>query len=242
MPPSACRNLPIFSPAAPVKAPATWPNSSLSSSVSGQSAAGDFDERPLGAAAAAVDGPGDHALAGAAFAGDQDGRPRVGHAGDHLEYFEHPRVAADDVVHAVTAIELRAQVVVLLLHAPLRQGPLDRHQQLVVDERLGDVVERTGVDRFDRAVGRAVAGHEDDLRAGPVAAALLQQVEAVAVAEPHVGQHELVGAAAQSLQRIGVSRRRVELEALAAKPVGHRLEHVAVVVNNEQVRLGHLQR
>ena len=29
-------NLPILSPAAPVNAPATWPNSSLSSSVSGR--------------------------------------------------------------------------------------------------------------------------------------------------------------------------------------------------------------
>ena len=46
-------------------------------------------------------------FARAALAGDQHGGPRIGHAADHLETFKHPRVAADDVVHSVAAIELR---------------------------------------------------------------------------------------------------------------------------------------
>ena len=77
-------------------------------------AARHFDERPLGAAAAAMNRPGDHALASTAFAGDEHGGPRIGDAADHLEHFQHPRVAADDVVHAVVAIELGAEVVVFL--------------------------------------------------------------------------------------------------------------------------------
>ena len=83
------------------------------------------------------------------------------------------------------------QLVVFSLDAALRQGPLDRHQQLVVDQRLGEVVERAGTNGFDRAVGRAVAGDQDDLHAGPIAAALLQQVEAVAVAQADVDQHQV---------------------------------------------------
>ena len=50
------------------------------------------------------------------------------------------------------------------MHAALRKRPLDRHQQLVVDQRLGEVVERAGANGFDRAVRRAVAGDQDDLR------------------------------------------------------------------------------
>ena len=200
-------------------------------------AAGDFDERTLGPAAAAVDRPGDHAFAGAAFAGDQHGGPRVGDAADHLEDFEHPRVAADDVVHAVSAIELGAEVVVFLANAALRNGPLDRHQQFVVDQRLGDVIERTGANRFDRAIRRAVARHQDDLRGRPVAAALLEQIEAVAIAEADVGQHEVERIFAKPLERIDVARRCFQLITLATEPLGHRIEHVAIVVNKQQIAI-----
>ncbi len=139
----------------------------------------------------------------------EHGGPRVGDAADHFEDFEHPRVAADDVVHAVAAIELGAEVVVFLPHAALRNRPLDRHQQLVVDERLGDVIERAGANRFDRAVRRAVAGHQNDLRGRPVAAALFEQIEAVAVAEADVGQHEVERLLTQLFERIDVTGRGV---------------------------------
>ena len=182
-----------------------------------------------------MDRPRDHALARAAFAGDKHRRPRVGHAGDHLEHLQHPRVAADDVVHPVAAVELLAEVVVFAKHGPLRQGPLDRHQQLIVDERLGDVVERPGANRLDRPVRRAVAGHKDHLRTGPIAAALLEQIEAVAILQPHVGQHQVERLLPQPVQRIGIAGRRVQLVALAAEPIAHRLEHVAVVVNQQEL-------
>ena len=45
--------------------------------------------------------------------------------------------------------------------------------------------------------------------------------------------------AAQPLERVGVAGRRVELVALAAQPVGHRFEHVAIVVNQKQAVLRH---
>ncbi len=137
-----------------MNAPATWPNSSLSSSVLGQCAAGDFDERPFSAAAAAVDRPGDHALAGAAFAGDQHGGPRVGHAVDHVEHLQHPRVVADDVVHAEAPVELRREVVVFFdARCRCDKARSIAITQLVVDQRLGEVVERAGPNGFDRAVG-----------------------------------------------------------------------------------------
>ena len=96
-----------------------------------------------------MDGAGDHAFARAAFASHEHRGPRVGDTADHFKYFEHPGVAADNVVHAVSAIELGAEVVVFLSYRSLRNGSLDRHQQLVVDERLGDVIECAGANGFD---------------------------------------------------------------------------------------------
>ena len=74
----ACRRRPARTgPAvrslAPVKAPFSWPNSSLSSSVSGMAAQLTATKGPARAARCGVDGAGDQLLAGAALAGDQHG-------------------------------------------------------------------------------------------------------------------------------------------------------------------------
>ena len=45
--------------------------------------------------------------------------------------------------------------------------------------------------------------------AGPVAAALFEQIEAVAVAEPDVGQHQVERLATQTLERVDVAGRGV---------------------------------
>ena len=113
VPPSASMNLPVLSPTAPVNEPATWPNSSLSSSVFGQRAAGHFDKRLVAAAAAAVNGPGDHRFAGAAFAGDQHAGSGIGHAVDHVEHAAHAIIMADDALQAEAHIELRLEILVL---------------------------------------------------------------------------------------------------------------------------------
>ena len=81
---------------APVKAPFSWPNSSLSSSVSGMAAqliARNGLSAPL---AVLVDGPGDQLLAGAALAEDQHGDVLRGDPADRLAHLLHGRAAADD--------------------------------------------------------------------------------------------------------------------------------------------------
>ena len=70
-----------------------------------------------------------------------------------------------------------------------------------------------------------------------VLAAVGQDVEAVAVGQADVGQHQVERLAARSAAQ-RPSRRPVAvstLVALLAQPVGHRFEHVAVVVDQEQV-------
>ena len=142
MPPSACMNLPSLSPAAPVNAPATCPNSSLSRSVSGSAPQAISTNGLLRRAAAAVDGPGDERFAGAAFAGDQHRSSGVGDAVDHVEDLEHAMIMADDVLHAEAEIELGLEALVFLDHLALGEGPLNGHFQLLIDERLSEKVER----------------------------------------------------------------------------------------------------
>ena len=65
------RRGPWFACTAPVKAPRTWPKSSLSSRVSGMAPQFTATKRPSRRGLAGVDGARDQLLAGAALAGDQ---------------------------------------------------------------------------------------------------------------------------------------------------------------------------
>ena len=89
-----------------------------------------------------MDRPGQERLARAAFAGDQHGRPRVGDPIDHVEHALHAVVVADDVLQAEPQVELGLELLVLFDDFPLREGPVDRHLQLFVDQRLGQAGRR----------------------------------------------------------------------------------------------------
>ena len=86
VPPSACRNLPILSCGGAGERAGDVAEQLAFQQRFRQGAAGDFDERLVAAAAAAMDRAGDQRFAGAAFAGDQHGGPGVGDAVDHVEH------------------------------------------------------------------------------------------------------------------------------------------------------------
>ena len=109
VPPSACMNLPILSPVGAGEGAGHVAEQLALQQRFRQGAAGDLDEGPVAPAAAAVDGPGDHRLAGAALAGDEHGGAGVGDAVDHVVDLQHAAVVADDVFHAEAEIELRLQ-------------------------------------------------------------------------------------------------------------------------------------
>ena len=103
----AASNLPIFRSVAPVKAPFSWPNSSLSSRVSVSAAQLRQTNGVLAARAGVVDGAGDQFLADAAFAANQHGGLAGGGPGDFLGDLLHLRAAADDLaLHAQPLAQL----------------------------------------------------------------------------------------------------------------------------------------
>ena len=94
----ACSNLPIRWRSAPVNAPFSWPNSSLSSSASGMAAQLIARNGRSARLRVLVDGAGDQFLAGAALAEDQHVHVLRGDAADRLAHLLHGRAAADDPV------------------------------------------------------------------------------------------------------------------------------------------------
>ncbi len=234
VPPSACMNFPVLLPVAPVKAPATWPNNSLSSRFSGRAPQATSMKglalRRLRRwmARAIIDLPvplspvkSTVALVSATLSIMSNTRRICG---------SWPTMCSSPAL----LVELAFELVVFFDDLPLAEGPLDGHQQFVVDQRLGQVVEGAGAEGFHGGVGVAVAGHQDDLGGRIVAADLLQEVEAVAVLEADIDQHEVVGLLTELEARVGDARGSVDLETLAAEPVGHRLQQASIVVDQQQ--------
>ena len=113
MPRWAISKRPFLLAWAPVKAPRTWPKSSLSSSVSGRAAQFWVTKRASLRASAVVDRPRDEILAGAGLPDDQHGRVGLRDLLHHVEDAVHGGARRDDLVEAVPALDLAAQVEVL---------------------------------------------------------------------------------------------------------------------------------
>ena len=97
MPPEAISKRPARSLRASVKAPLTWPNSSLSNRVFAQGAHVDVDEDLAGALRAAVDLARRQLLSGTVLAENEDAGVGGGHLGDRAENLLQYRCLADDV-------------------------------------------------------------------------------------------------------------------------------------------------
>ncbi len=100
MPPSASSKRPLRSRIAPVNAPLTWPNSSLSRTPSASAAQCTGTRSLAGASALPVQGEGGQLLPGPAFAEDEHGRVGRTDAADRVEEFQHAGVRTHDPMEA----------------------------------------------------------------------------------------------------------------------------------------------
>ena len=103
VPPLAASILPTTWRTAPVKAPRSWPNSSLSSSALRDGGAVERDEGLLGARAQLVQGARQRLLAGAALAQQQHGHRDAGQPLDRAADLQHALVGGDDVADRARA-------------------------------------------------------------------------------------------------------------------------------------------
>ena len=121
----------------------------------------DLDQRPAGEARVAVQHRRDQFLAGAGFAGDQHGRVGARDPPDRLVDLLHRRALADDQLARIALAEPGRQFQHLIAQTLVLEEALDRQQNLVQVERLGDVVVRSELHRLDRGRRAAVAGDDD---------------------------------------------------------------------------------
>ena len=96
MPPLASSNRPTLSRSAPVNAPLTWPNSSLSSRLGDRAAQWTLTNGRPARGLVVVDRLGEQLLAGAALAADQHRGRAGGDLAHLLQELAHLRAGADD--------------------------------------------------------------------------------------------------------------------------------------------------
>ena len=102
---------------APVKAPLSWPNSSLSSRPVGIAAQLSFTNAPIAPRAQLMDGARDQLLAGAGLARDEHGRIGRRDGLDLLQHAPQRGAAADDVLEQLVAADLVLEVELLAARA-----------------------------------------------------------------------------------------------------------------------------
>jgi hypothetical protein len=153
VPPCASSNLPRRSATAPVNAPATWPNSSLSISSSGIAAQlTSTNGRRRAAqpwmlrATSSLPVP---------FSPKMSTRPLVGAAMATCSRSVHQRALPD---HRVARVDAGPQRLVLGLEMTLPQRVAHDQHRLLERQRLLDEVERAHLDRAHRRFDIAVAG------------------------------------------------------------------------------------
>ena len=203
VPPLHCSNLPMRRRSAPVKAPFSWPNSSLSSRLLRDGRAVEGQERRLGPGAVLVDGAGDQLLAGAALAGDQHRHVLGGDAADGLVDLAHGRAGADDgAVHVRVRRGLGDHG--RLAHPPGHfQRLADHPPQLVQVERLEQVVVGALLHRLDGRVRRLGHGDEDDRDARVDLADLLVDLQAGLVGQAQVEENDIGRLGTDALEPFG---------------------------------------
>ncbi len=152
----------------------------------------DRDVGLVDADAVLVDRARDEFLAGAAFAGDENGRAGRRDLADELVDLLHRGRIADDGLVAFVGTELGREGNDLLHRVRGGERLGEQDFQLGDVERLEHVIIRAALHRLDRGLRRAVGGHHHDDLLRIHLAQFFQRVEAALLAHADV-HHDQVG-------------------------------------------------
>ena len=195
----------------------------------------DREERALVPRGQLVDVVCHHFLAGAALALDQHRRVGRRHVLGELEHFQEALGLADGARHpaAFPAADLLAQLLVLDADRAELAGPPQDRDQLVVGERLLDVVEGAAVHRLDGALQGGLRRHQDHRRHRVLIARGGQDIDARDLRHPHVGEHDVVRPVADLFQAGLAALGGSDLEALIAEKDPQRIEDARFIIDDE---------
>ncbi len=193
------------------------------------------DERLARARTSKMNRARDQLLAGARFAANQNRHVGRRDLVDRLEHAHHRARSPDHVLeHAGLEPHLLEQLVVLALEQ-LRLHHLAHFQaQLVVVERLGQVILGAGLHRFDRDSLRAERGDHQHGACGIELAHMLEQFEPAHSLHAEVGDDDVEQAGLDLLERFFAGLRRLDFVALLGEEPFERDDDAALVVNYQQ--------
>src|SRR5262245_46550511 len=200
-----------------------------------------LDQGPGVTGAPLVDGVGHQLLAGPARSTNEHGQVGVRDLADDIEHPLHGRALPDQALKAMALGDLLAEQLQVAPQRHAFQHPLDDQLELVIVERLRQVVRRAGLHRLDGDLLRAVGGDHDHRT---VRAPLLrrpQHLHAGDALQVEVGDDELVAAGRELLDRVLARERRLHLVAASRQQALDRDADRALVVD-DQDRCAHATR
>ena len=133
----------------------------------------------------------------------------------------------------LVALDLLTQRAVLHAQLAMLAGALEDREQLVVAERLLDVIEGALVHRLHRRLQRRLRGHEDHRRVRILLPRGGEDLHAAHVRHAHVGEHDVRLERRELRETRPAPVRRVRVEAGVAQEDAERLEDPLLVVDDE---------
>src|ERR1019366_3838915 len=202
--------------------------------VLGHGTAVDRDEGVRRAGRGPMDRAGHELLSGARVARDEDGRRRPADARNEVEKRPHLARNAYDARRGVSFGSLLERDVLVDEAFLLERAPDDELELLDV-EGLGDVVVRSGLERFDRRLRGGVRRDHDDGGFPARFAHLLEDVEAAAVGHLQVGHDEVRRRRLERREAFDASARRGHAVAVLLKEDREHLPDAGFIVDDEEM-------
>ena len=178
----------------------------------------------------------DQFFSGSALARDQNRGVGRCDADDASEHFANHRRASDDVFEFVAVLELAREERDFAREATIFERLLNFDEELLLRKRFLDVVERAEPHRFDGAFDRAVRGHHDDFRHRLFFFDRAKDLDAVFLAHAKIGEHEIERARRPARAALIAIGGFFDFVSDAAKHHRERRSHVALIVDDENLR------
>ena len=177
-------------------------------------------------------------LAAARLAADVDGGLAARELVYHLARLLHERRVAEQHRER-SRVGIFFAALFWLVCARQHQGRTHERTQLVERNRLRQVIEGARLQRGNRIFGAAMRSDHGHRRARIVETDVLQQLQAVAVRQAHVGQAQIVAVLLHQLRGLELARRAIGIQPHALQRETQQLADISFVVNDQNPALVH---
>ena len=235
MPPSAASSRPGLSLKAPVKRSAHVSEQLALEQMLTESGACDLDEGSVFARAEAVDIGRQHALSGAALAGQQHRGVAARNLGRKLRELPALGSQCEQWQRLRKPLQPGPQRAILGAQTLQFERARDHAANLLGGERLGNVVVGAVAHRFDRIGNRRERCHHDDRQPGIEPLQFRQQAEAVHPGHSHVAQYQVRGRFGKQLERLLGAVRFGHLITGGVEGRGNHAPDIAIVIDDQDV-------